>query len=153
LTNWIIQHINIIDVVNGIVLPNEEVVIKDRLIYFIGNSFSEKTASDTKFIDGKGKYLLPGFWDMHFHLCWQEGNDALLFPALLKKGITGIRDMGGDLNMMQQFKTKLKKWRNHGPEIFGAGPIIDGNPPVHSDFHCRLMIKRIFNSFLIVEKW
>ncbi len=94
--------------VNGIVLPNEEVVIKDRLIYFIGNSFSEKTASDTKFIDGKGKYLLPGFWDMHFHLCWQEGNDALLFPALLKKGITGIRDMGGDLNMMQQFKTKLK---------------------------------------------
>ena len=52
-------------------------------------------------------------------------------PHLLKNGITGIRDMGGDLRIMNDFKRSTKEYKL---SIYGAGPIIDGNPPVYPDF-------------------
>src|SRR3982751_1790005 len=63
----IIKNINVIDVINGRVLPNQDVVIKDKAIYFIGNRFSGIIPSNSTSIDGTGKYLSPGLWDMHFH--------------------------------------------------------------------------------------
>ncbi|HRG33096.1 MAG: amidohydrolase family protein [Saprospiraceae bacterium] len=130
-TFLIIKNISIIDVGSGKILKKQNVVIKGQFIYYIGNSFSERTSTNTKYIDGKGKYLCPGLWDMHFHLCWDISNDTLLYPALLKNGITGIRDMGGDLKIMSAFKS-LKNVNKLN--IYGAGPMIDGNPPVYSDF-------------------
>lgn len=130
-TFLIIRNINVVDVSSGRILPNQDVVVKDELIYFVGKSFSEKIPSYSTYIDGKGKYLCPGLWDMHFHLCWDKNNDTLLFPALLKNGITGIRDMGGDLNIMNAFKSASQNFK---PTIYGAGPMIDGNPPVYNDF-------------------
>ena len=81
---------------------------------------------------------MPGLWDMHFHLCWMNNNDSLLFPVLLKNGITGIRDMGGDLHIMNNFKSRMKNKMIIAPEIYGAGPILDGNPPVQPDFSLPL---------------
>lgn len=130
-TFLVIENINIVDVGNGKILRKQDVVLKGQFIYYIGKSFTEKTPSDTKYIDGKGKYLCPGLWDMHFHLCWDQNNDTLLYPALLKNGITGIRDMGGDLKIMNDFK---HSGTEHKLNIFGAGPMIDGNPPVYRDF-------------------
>lgn len=127
----VIRNINVVDVLKGEVVPNLDVVVKDKVIYFIGRSFSERLPSNSISIDGNGKYLCPGLWDMHFHLCWDKSNDTLLFPALLKNGILGIRDMGGDLKIMNSFK---KETQNFKPEIYGAGPMIDGNPPVYTDF-------------------
>ncbi len=130
----VIKNINIIDVLSGKLSPNQDVIIKDKMIYSIDRSLSKTFPQKAIYIDGSGKYLLPGLWDMHFHLCWQENNDTLLFPILLQNGITGIRDMGGDLNIMRNFKERLKNSKMVGPDIYGPGPIIDGNPPVHRDF-------------------
>ncbi|MBK9985179.1 MAG: amidohydrolase family protein [Saprospiraceae bacterium] len=130
----IIRGINVIDVINGKIIPDQDVVVKDKRIFFVGHSFSGNIPAASIAIDGKSKYLCPGLWDMHFHLCWDRNNDSLLFPILLKNGITGIRDMGGDLNIMHTFRKRLKEGRQVGPVIFGAGPMIDGNPPVYRDF-------------------
>lgn len=130
----LIQNINIVDVESGKIIPSQQVLIKDSIIRFIGSSIPEKSKGNTIVINGTGKYLVPGLWDMHFHLCWMNNNDSLLFPVLLKKGITGIRDMGGDLQIMNSFKSRIKNKGMPAPEIYGAGPIIDGNPPVQPDF-------------------
>ncbi len=129
-----IKNIDIVDVLSGEVVTNQDVVVKNDVIYFIGKSFSESIPEHSTIIVGTGKYLCPGLWDMHFHLCWDNDNDTLLFPLLLANGITGIRDMGGDLTIMRNFKREVQDVEIAGPEIFGAGPIIDGNPPVHFDF-------------------
>ncbi|MBK6546250.1 MAG: hypothetical protein IPG12_13415 [Saprospiraceae bacterium] len=71
---------------------------------------------------------------MHFHLCWDINNDTLLYPALLKNGITGIQRYGWrDLKIMSAFKRLENLNKLH---IYGAGPMIDGNPPVYHDFSC-----------------
>lgn len=130
-TFLVIHNIHIVDVTNGKILKNRDVVIKGQWIYYIGNAFSERKPADAKYIDGKGKYLCPGLWDMHFHLCWEKGNDSLVYPSLIQNGITGIRDMGGDLKIMKDFKSSVSGRKLN---IYGAGPMIDGNPPVYRDF-------------------
>ncbi len=133
-TYVIIKHINIIDVVSGLTIPNQEVVLRDERIHFIGHSYGKPIPGNATIINASGKYLSPGFWDMHFHLTWTNGNDTLLFPILLKNGITGLRDMGGDLNIMKEIKTHIKEGKLPGLTIIGPGPMIDGNPPVYSEF-------------------
>ncbi|MFZ4544317.1 MAG: amidohydrolase family protein [Saprospiraceae bacterium] len=130
----VIKNINIIDVIAGKIRYHQKVVIKGSKIYYTGKSFKGRLPKGTPHFNGRGKFLSPGLWDMHVHICWDRHNDSLLFNVLLDHGITGIRDMGGDLNIMQEFKEEIKNGDIAGPEIYGAGPIIDGNPPVYKDF-------------------
>ncbi|GJM32514.1 MAG: amidohydrolase [Saprospiraceae bacterium] len=128
-----IEHTNVVDVINGQLVPDQTVVIKDSLIHYIGDNW-QGSGHHVEIIDGHGKYLMPGLWDMHVHVCWEQSNDSLVFPALLANGITGFRDMGGDLGIQDIFKSRVEANPAVGPEIFGAGPIIDGNPPMMVDF-------------------
>jgi imidazolonepropionase-like amidohydrolase len=130
----VIKNINVIDVVSGNIIPNQEVIIKNQHIQFIGQNYPKRIPENAAIIDGTMKYLSPGFWDMHFHLCWQNDNDTLLFPILLKNGITGIREMGGDLKIMKEIKLRIAQGKLPGLTIYGPGPMIDGNPPVYSEF-------------------
>lgn len=133
-TYTVIQNTNIIDVINGRIIPNQTVIIKDSLILSLKRNANENYPASARIIDGKDKFLMPGLWDMHFHIAWDSGNDTTLFNMLLRQGITGIRDMGGSLTILNKFKKEVQEKSETGPEIFGAGPIIDGNPPVHKDF-------------------
>lgn len=108
----LIQNINVIDVEKGIVLYSQDVLLEGQHIAFVGEEFQVPENFKGTFIDGKGKYLMPGLWDMHFHLSWLNGNDSLLYPVLLQNGITGIRDMGGDLLIaeLSSFPIQLNIW-------------------------------------------
>lgn len=126
-----IKNVNVVDVLSGKIIEKQTVVLRDSLIDYVGADWDGK-ATDS--IDGEGLYMIPGLWDMHFHLAWEAGNDTLLFPMLMEHGITGIRDMGGDLTLLKRYKDQLAENPSSGPELIGAGPIIDGNPPVMFDF-------------------
>ncbi|MEK7856556.1 MAG: hypothetical protein AAB288_10735, partial [Acidobacteriota bacterium] len=126
------------DVLKGKIARSQTVVIEGPVISFIGSSTPREYLENSKTIDGSGKYLAPGLWDMHFHLCWAGDNDRLLYPILLRNGITGVRDMGGDAGVMRRFKAALASGEIEGPEIFGAGPMLDGAPPVYRDFSLAL---------------
>ena len=130
----IIKNINVVDVIEGKILPSQNVVIEGSKVSYVGRSMPRRIPSNTKTIDGSRKYLSPGLWDMHFHLCWRDENDKLLFPILLKNGISGIRDMGGDTNLLRKYKVAVTAGGIDGPDIFGAGPMLDGDPPVYRDF-------------------
>lgn len=129
----IIQNTTIVDVASGHLISNQSVIIKDSLIFKIVDQYSSSAYANARIIDGKGQFVIPGLWDMHFHLCWETSNDSLLFKPLLSYGITGVRDMGGNLLIQNNFKKAIKLDPTLGPEIYGAGPILDGNPPVFYD--------------------
>ena len=44
-------------------------------------------------MDGNGKFLIPGLWDMHVHSVYAERVDSM-FPLFVANGVLGIRDMG-----------------------------------------------------------
>jgi len=127
------HQVQIIDPENGELKAFEQMVLKEGVIHYLGEKKSWDSYTITEEESFSGKYLLPPLWNMHTHLAWDAGNDSLFFPLLLSHGILGVRDMGGDLAILNSFKQKVKEDPAFGPQIFGAGPILDGNPPVMRD--------------------
>ena len=132
----LISNINVVDLVKGEVVFNQDVIIiKEKITKILPHGSSNLKSKQT--INGTGKYLMPGLWDMHVH----TGDADIFFPVYVANGITGIRDMGEGLeqssgNQSVKFE-KLALWRNEvkngdriGPEIILAGSMIDGTPSV-----------------------
>ena len=73
-------------------------------------------------IDGKGKMLLPGLWDMHAHLF---AENAYLDIAT---GVTTIRDMGNQIDELTRLRQQIDGGTQIGPRVVLAG-FIDGPGP------------------------
>lgn len=77
-------------------------------------------------IDGSGKTLLPGLFDMHVHVgSW----DAVLHLA---GGVTSVRDMGGVNEHLNEIKSRIDAGTNLGPHIIPTGYIEGAGP--HQSF-------------------
>jgi imidazolonepropionase-like amidohydrolase len=122
-----ITHVTVIDTETGKEARNRAVKIEGDRISEVKSSEIEIPAR-FKIVDGTGKYLIPGLWDMHVH-----GNNkswfASFFPLYLANGVTGIREMFGppDANA---FRANLVARNIDAPGIYLGSPIVDGNPPV-----------------------
>ena len=61
----------------------------------MGAAATIKVPKSARTIDASGKFLLPGFWDMHVHLAGINADPSwsqqVLLPLLLANGITGFR--------------------------------------------------------------
>ena len=90
----VIDGVTVIDGTGRSSLPDRSVSISDGRITGIGPAGRYRTGSRTVRIDARGKFLIPGLWDMHVHLM---GYGERSFPLFLANGVTTIRDMGGDL--------------------------------------------------------
>jgi len=96
----IINNVNIIDVETGEVVKNQFVLIENSRITKIDTTHI--TASDDALlIDGTGKFLIPGLWDMHTHS--NQHSEWLHHPLYIANGITGVRDMSGQLNKKDSY--------------------------------------------------
>lgn len=128
-SRFALMHVSVIDVVKGTIIPDQTVLISGERIVRFANSGNGKAPTGYTAIDGTGKYVLPGFWDMHVHLAGLSADPAwskqLLVPLLVAHGITGVRDMGGDLAVLKSWRAEIKAGVGLGPEIFAAGLMLN----------------------------
>ncbi len=119
-----ITNVNVVNVTSpNDITPAQTVLIVEGKILRVGPSNQVKVPKDFTVIDGTDKYLIPGLWDMHVHLSYY-GEEA--FPLLISNGVTSVRDMGGDLHQLDQWRKDIDDGKINGPEIFRAGPFVDG---------------------------
>ena len=107
--------------------PDMTVIIVDNYISTIDKTGNVPLPKNALVIDATGKYLIPGLWDMHVHLAI-SGNEKS-FPMYIANGITGIRDMGGDLDSIKKWRQQSAAGNLLAPHIVAAGPILDGKTP------------------------
>ncbi|RDY57894.1 amidohydrolase family protein [Flagellimonas nanhaiensis] len=124
--DYLIENVNLIDVVNGETIENCWVEIVGERIGKIHLS-EVKGDSRTKIIDGTGKYIIPGLWDMHAHYSL---NHDFVNPLLIGNGVVGIREMWGVPNTIFEIRRLINKDSILAPDIYTSGDIIDGYPPV-----------------------
>jgi cytosine/adenosine deaminase-related metal-dependent hydrolase len=119
----VIRDVSVVDVRAGTTIPHRTVIVRDGHITVVGpsdeTSIPGRLRSD-QLIDGAGKYLIPGLWDMHVHL------DSTDLPALVNHGITGARDMGGDLEQLLAWRSRIGADSMIGPRLVFAGPALSG---------------------------
>lgn len=122
--NLLITNVNVIDVVTGEVLPNRTVAIDGDSITAIYTK-SIKFGKQTEAVDGTGKYLIPGLWDMHGHYHWYpKENDLLMIP----NGVLGVRDPWGDPKQAKRLREEHRKGTYMGVDMYTSGSLIDGKP-------------------------
>lgn len=127
-TAILISNVNSIDIRNGTVLENQQIVIDSGKIKRIAISITNPENYEQT-IDGTGKYLIPGLAEMHAHIpppeTSMERQQDVLF-LYLSQGVTTIRGMLGHpahLNLRQM----AKEGKILSPRIFSSSPSLNGN--------------------------
>ena len=125
----VINHVSIINVESGQVQVNQVVAISQGKIQRIEPADQDSYAA-RQYVNGNGRFLIPGLWDMHVHF---RGGDSLIaankksLTLFLAHGITTVRDAGGDLTpSVMQWRRDMDAGQLPGPRIFTSGPKIDG---------------------------
>ena len=144
-TTFAFEDISVVDVVLGTILPMRDVVVTDGKIASVSPShgYRPESGSVRTLIDGRGKYLMPGFIDMHVHL-----NDRLLAETIepvrtlddadilspnhlsiyLSNGVTTVQVMHGAPEMLV-LRDQIARGDAVGPRLVVGSPRLDGLPP------------------------
>ncbi len=123
-----ISDVTIIDATGAPAKPNMTVIITGDRITKIAKTAEVAIPKNAQVIDGTGKFLIPGLWDMHVHTLF-KGLPESYFPMFIANGVTGVRDMGGDLGFLKQLRKDIIEGKLLGPRII-AGQMVDGPNPV-----------------------
>jgi imidazolonepropionase-like amidohydrolase len=131
-----ITHVTVID-------PEKSKEIQDRTVIISGDRISEvrdskgrKPPAGAKVVDGRGRYLIPGLWDMHVHALFRERFGSM-FPMFVANGVLGIRDMGTSMPLadIERLRQEIASGSRLGPRFVAAGPLLDGRPkPLRPNF-------------------
>ncbi len=122
-----IKNVNVVDIVTGKIIASRDVVIADNKITDILPHGESKVESKT-IIDGTNKYLIPGLWDMHIHMMREEWYKSQM-PLLRANGITGFREMWGDLKIATNVQSQIQKDSLPYFRFISSGHILDGKIP------------------------
>jgi hypothetical protein len=122
----LIKNIDIVDVEKGKLQKNSDVLVRGTVIIKITRGISTTGLPYDTVVDGAGRYLLPGLWDMHTHT-WSEEQ---IFPLLIANGVTGIRGMFDEMGNVKRWRKKINDGEITGPLLKVSGPIVDGPQPI-----------------------
>ncbi len=125
-----IENISTIDPNDGL-KENQTVILMDGKIHKIAPSDDLNLSSKNEIIDGTGKYMIPGLWDAHVHFAFMEELAPSMFDLFLAYGITSVRDTGGEINFVKEWKDKADANPTDAPRVMIAGPLLDGMPNVY----------------------
>ena len=117
-------NVTIVDGASPVPRVGQTVVVENRRIVAVGATAATSQPAGAREIDGSGRFLVPGLWDMHVHTDAPGGRDVL--PLYVANGVTGVRDMAGDWTTLQGFRREIAAGALVGPRIVASGPYIEG---------------------------
>lgn len=121
-TALVIRDVAVIDMTGAPTQPEMTVIISGNRILSIGPASTTNIPPQATVIDAKGKYLIPGLWDAHVHLS-KAGEQCL--PLFIANGVTSVRDMGGDIVPVLEWRREIEAGTRVGPRIKTAGPLLE----------------------------
>jgi imidazolonepropionase-like amidohydrolase len=128
----VLNNVTVVDVRTGALLPEQTVILERNHIASVGPSKSAKYPRNAPSVNCRGLFLIPGLWDMHVHLVfgdWFPGAQDISLPLFVANGVTGVRDMGSELDIVQSWRNEIEAGRLTGPRIYTPGPMLDGPKP------------------------
>ena len=114
-----------IDVATGATHHDNTVLINGNRITYVGPAADAKIPGSARVIDGRGKFLIPGLWDMHVHAFVYVFSD-FAGPLMIANGVTGARDMGYYIDTTLRWKADIAAGREIGPRLVD-GVRVDGH--------------------------
>lgn len=116
--SFVISNVTVIPMDSERVLKDRSVVIENGVITVVGPAAKVKTPPGARVIDGKGKYLIPGLFDMHIHIREGQESDLTLYAA---NGVTTVQSMHGSPWHLE-LRKRIAEGELLGPRFFTTGP-------------------------------
>jgi imidazolonepropionase-like amidohydrolase len=129
---FVLLNVTVVDVRTGKLSPDQTVILVRDRIYSVEPNKSVKYPRNAEIVNCHGQFLIPGLWDMHVHLAfgdWFPDARDISLPLFIANGITSVRDMGSELDVVQNWRNEMEGGLLIGPRILTPGPMLDGPKP------------------------
>lgn len=141
-----ITNVTVIDVATGAKLADRTVLLLGRQITTVDSAPRVRVPAGARRVDGRGRFLIPGLWDMHTHLLADRVTRTQMFPLFIANGVTGVRDMWGDCDsgcatsdndvhrpvpaaVVQRWRRDISSGTLVGPRIVASSALFEGPSP------------------------
>jgi imidazolonepropionase-like amidohydrolase len=120
--DFALTHVTIVD--PGVGKPQQDmtILVRGSDIVAVGRAKQVTVPAADQVIDGTGKFVIPGLWDMHSH--FRDADRDLKMD--IANGVLGTRNMGGNVKQVFPLRDRIAHGQQLGPKIVACGPIIDG---------------------------
>jgi imidazolonepropionase-like amidohydrolase len=127
----VIKRVTVIDATDRAAQPDVTVVITGDHIAAVSPWKKTKVPKNAHVVDGSGKFLIPGLWDMHVHGTADTRSpwSHLLFLA---NGVVGVREMAGPPDA-RAWRAQQASTGKPSPTVYLGSPIVDGPNPVWAE--------------------
>ncbi len=123
----VFKSVNVIPMDRERVLENQTVVVRNGKITALGNDGKVTIPKDALVIDARGKYLTPGWAEIHAHVPPIDDIEPMkeVLILYLANGITTIRGMLGHPKHLE-LRSKINSGEILGPHFYTTGPSFNG---------------------------
>lgn len=104
-TGTVIRNATVVNTRDGSLTPGMTIIIHGGKIEQVAAIASIHISGSARLVDASGKYLVPGYLDMHTHAMPMADKQPGYWPLLIANGITGIREMAGSAEFIARTKT------------------------------------------------
>jgi imidazolonepropionase-like amidohydrolase len=115
-----IVDVALIDGVSDTVRAHQTVIVRDGKVVEVGPVAETEVPRGARRIDGRGRWLMPGLWDMHVH-AFAHDFPNFSAPLMLAWGVTGARDMGFYVDTARFWRGEVEARRVEGPRMVIGG--------------------------------
>ncbi len=124
----VFTNVSVVNTRDGGIEPGVTVVVNRDRIVGVGKVGFVPEGRDIQIINATGKYLIPGLWDMHVHSAFVSPawDERVIYPLYIANGVTGVRDMGGDADVIERRRKRIESGELLGPHMVLAGPFLAG---------------------------
>jgi imidazolonepropionase-like amidohydrolase len=133
--DFALTHVTVVNPERGDEDPDRTIVVREGRIERVVPSDRFQAASARRILEERGRYVIPGLWDMHVHFL--EPRSAKLFVA---NGVTAVRVMWGNPPMPtflgygprfhDDWRADFESGRAPGPRMVIASALLDGPHPI-----------------------
>jgi hypothetical protein len=126
-----LSNVTVVDTRTGALAPDMAIVVEHGKIVRVAPAASVSANASSAPIDGGGRFVVPGYNDMHAHALQSDPQRSL--TLMLSHGITGFRQMAGTPDLLERRK-RGEPWSDaDAPELLAMSglplvPPIAGSP-------------------------
>ncbi|MCS6951690.1 MAG: amidohydrolase family protein [Bryobacterales bacterium] len=124
----VFENVNVIPMDRERILAARTVLVRDGRIAEIGPANRVRAPEGAVRVDGRGKYLMPGFAEMHGHLPGPDVPREVVEDVMflyVANGVTTVRGMLGN-PIHLQLRREVAEGKLLGPRLYVAGPAFAG---------------------------
>lgn len=117
-----ITNVTVISMADTLPVPAQSVIVRDGRIAEIGPASVVRIPAGAGVQDGRGRYLIPGLFDMHVHTSKSRASALGLYVV---HGVTTVRDQGSEHAEVVRWRREIREGARVGPRMLIAGPYLE----------------------------